>query len=55
MRDLVAREVITLKHKPGSIMIADVLTKAVARSIYLDLLKLFDSYSTDGQVCPTGV
>ena len=55
LRDLVAREVVTLKHKPGSVMIADVLTKAVTRPIYMDLLKLFDSYSTEGNVSPVNV
>ena len=53
LRDLVARDAIVLRHVPGRVMIADVLTKAVARSLYLELLRLFDTYSTDGNVCPT--
>ena len=52
LRDLVLREVVTLTHQKGSTMIADILTKAVTRSIFHVLLKLFDSYSTDGNVCP---
>jgi hypothetical protein len=39
-------------HVPGRVMIANVLTKAVARSLYLELLRLFDAYSVDGNVCP---
>ena len=35
------------------LIIADVLTKAVARSLYMELLRLFDAYSADGNVCPT--
>ena len=47
-----AREVIVLRHLPGKVMIADVLTKAVERPLYLALLRLFDAYATDGIVCP---
>ena len=43
LRDLVARDAIVLRHVPGRVMIADVLTKAVARSLYLELLRLFDT------------
>ena len=32
-------------------MIADLLTKAVARSIFHELLAMFDRYATDGAVC----
>ena len=53
LRDLVARDAVVLSHVPGRVMIADVLTKAVARSLYLELLRLFDAYSADGNVCPT--
>ena len=52
LRDLVARDAVLLRHVPGRVMIADVLTKAVARSLYLELLRLFDAYSVDGNVCP---
>ena len=51
LRDLVAREVISLKHVAGRVMIADLLTKAVARPLYLELLKLADAYAVDGEVC----
>ena len=30
-----------LKHLPGKIMIADLLTKAVARPIFLELTRLY--------------
>ena len=53
LRDLVARLVAGLAHVPGRIMIADILTKAVARHLFLDLLRLFDAYATDGLVCPS--
>ena len=53
LRDLVAREVVVLQHVPGRIMIADLLTKAVARPLYLALLKLVLAYATDGIVCPS--
>ena len=33
------------KHCKGVIMIADILTKAVARQLFLQLLKLLDDYS----------
>ena len=52
LRDLVARDAVVLRHVPGRIMIADMLTKAVSRSLYLELLRLFDAYATDGIVCP---
>ena len=52
LRDLVSREVITLRHLPGKVMIADVLTKAVERPLFLALLRLFDAYASDGVACP---
>ena len=52
LRDLVVRGVITLAHLPGSVMIADLLTKAVSRPIFVSLLRLLRSYSSDGIVCP---
>jgi hypothetical protein len=42
LRDLVARLVIEVRHLPGRVMIADLLTKAVARVMYHELLRLFD-------------
>jgi hypothetical protein len=53
LRDLVAREVVLLQHVPGKVMIADLLTKAVSRAMFLELLKLFDAYATNGVVCPS--
>ena len=50
LRDLVAREVIMLKHLPGKIMIADLLTKAVARPIFLELTRLIAEYAATGVV-----
>ena len=50
LRDLVARDVVTLRHVVGRIMIADVFTKAVAWLIYLELLKLADGYASAGVV-----
>ena len=40
LRDLVSRDVIKLKHIMGSIMPADILTKAVSRPTFLELLRL---------------
>ena len=42
-----------LRHVPGYVMIADLLTKAVARAMYLSLMQLFRRYSVDGLVCPS--
>ena len=52
LRDLVARLVIEVRHLPGRVMIADLLTKAVARVVYHELLRLFDVYAATGVVCP---
>ena len=49
----VLRSVVILKHTPGRIMLADLLTKAVARPLHLELLRLFDAYSVNGVVCPS--
>ena len=48
LKDLVARHVTRLKHLPGTCMLADILTKAVARVLFIDLLKLLDGYSQSG-------
>ena len=48
LRDLVAREVITLRHVPGSTMVADLLTKATSRQIFVALIKLIDTFSVNG-------
>lgn len=43
LRDLVSREVVQVKHLSGSCMIADILTKAVARPLFVELLSLLDT------------
>ena len=53
LRDLVAREVVTLRHVAGTVMIADLLTKAVARAVYVELLRLLDAYAQSGVACPS--
>ena len=46
MRDLVARNVILMKHVAGSLMIADILTKAPARAVFHQLLGLIKEMSS---------
>ena len=53
LRDLVAREVITLKHLPGRVMIADILTKAPARVVFTELIHLVRTYHEGGVACPS--
>ena len=48
LRDLVRRDVVTLQHVKGSTMLADILTKACARPVYLSLLRMLDEYSSTG-------
>ena len=43
LRDLVAREVVVLEHVKGATMVADVLTKAQARVVFLELVRLLAS------------
>ena len=50
LRDLVARRVVALHHVKGTTMIADILTKAVSRPIFISLLRLLDDYSSSGLV-----
>ena len=45
--DLVAREAIMVKHLPGSRMIPNLLTKAVARPLFRELLQLLDTFAAD--------
>ena len=52
LRDLVQRQVVRLEHLPGKVMLADLLTKAVARVLWSELLRLFDAYSTTGIATP---
>ena len=53
LRDLTARLVVALQHTPGRVMVADLLTKPVARPVYVALMRLVAGYSTSGVVCPT--
>ena len=50
LRDVVARDVLALRHVPGRVMIADLLTKAVARVIFVDLIRLINEYPQTGIV-----
>ena len=51
LRDLVAREVITLRHLPGRVMIADLLTKAPARVVFTELMRLVRTFHEGGGDC----
>ena len=48
LRDLVAKEVLRLEHISGTYMLADLLTKAVSRPIFLQLMELLDAYARTG-------
>ena len=48
LRDLVAKEVLRLEHISGTYMLADLLTKAVSRPIFLQLTELLDAYARTG-------
>jgi len=52
LRDLVHREAVSMQHLPSRVMIADILTKAPARVVFIDLLRLIDAYAQDGIACP---
>ena len=52
LRDLVARGVITVSHVPGTVMLADLLTKAVARATFVQLMLLLSEYASSGNACP---
>ena len=53
LRDLVAREVVILSHVKGTTMLADILTKAVARPTFLVLMRLLDDFPSAGDACPS--
>ena len=53
LRDLVAREVVTLQHVRGAVMLADLLTKAVARPVFLTLIRLLDDFAVSHDACPS--
>ena len=46
LRDLVAKQVVTLKHINGHNMVADILTKPCPRNQFLRLLDVLDSFSS---------
>jgi hypothetical protein len=49
LRDLVARDVIVLEHAARTVMLADLLTiKAVARAMFVELMRLMDEYAQSG-------
>ena len=48
LRDLVAKEVLRLEHISGTYMLADLLTKAVSRPIFLQLMELLGAYARTG-------
>ena len=52
LRDLVAREVVRLEHVAGAVMLADILTKAQARPVFLELLRLLDDFARSGVASP---
>ena len=52
LRDLVAREAVRLEHVAGAVMLADILTKAQARPVFMELLRLMRSYSEARVACP---
>ena len=45
LRDLVAREVVSVEHLPGAVMLADVLTKAASRAVFVELIKQLDTFA----------
>ena len=49
LRDLVARQVVTVQHVAGAVMLADLLTKAQARPVFLELMRLLSGYATSGR------
>ena len=53
LRDLVARCVFTFAHTPGATMMADILTKAVVRPLFIELFKLIEKCAADGLAVPS--
>ena len=53
LRDLVTRDVISMSHVSGAVMIADIFTKPVARPLFVALLELVDNYAERGLACPS--
>ena len=44
---------ITLRHLPGRVMIADLLTKAPARVVFTELIRLVRTFHEGGIACPS--
>ena len=44
LRDLVAKFHLLLEHLSGDLMLADILTKAPARAIFVELMAMLDAY-----------
>ena len=42
-----------MQHLPGKIMVADLLTKAVARVLFASLMDLIREYAESGVACPS--
>ena len=51
LRDLVDRGVFSMSHVPGVCMSADLMTKSVSRSIFVDRLKRLSAYARDSHAC----
>ena len=47
LRDIVARRQLAMEHLPGKLMIADIMTKAPSRSVFVTLLSLLDRFARD--------
>ena len=47
LRDLCARRVFELKHIPGSVNIADILTKGVTLAVFVKLMKILHNLSQE--------
>ena len=45
LRDLVAKGVVTLAHVKGTLMLADIMTKAQARPVFIEMMKLLDEFN----------
>ena len=45
LSELVTREVVSVEHISGVVMLADILTKAASRGVFVDLIKQLDSFA----------
>ena len=51
LRDHVLKDDVTLRHVAGVSMVADILTKGVARPVFISLLRLLDGYPSNPVAC----